>query len=281
MPIITKPGSIQKNVSASITLNKSVLAVNSIVAADTYFSDSSNWNQVIINYKSPIGNQKESLIFDASLASPTASFLVSLKARDTFEVQDIVITDFDGGFLKVERANLTTTDFDISFQNSSLEYVNWNLKASSSVITETDGGLYVNSEIPYKNGTCKSSLMALVGDFTLEYKVNGSNFWETVFGVSSNLDLPTPVTHLQGSWALLNWHTGHFDWTDSTDNIIEKNFPASEGVEYSIKFQRIGNTITVKINDTLFESFNYSGTLYPVARTYKVGQAILYAAKIA
>jgi hypothetical protein len=136
MPIITKPGSIQKNTPATITLNKLVLAVNSIVAADTYFSDSTNWNEVIINYKSSVGGQKKSLVFNASLSSPTASFLVSLKARDTFEVQDIVITDFDSGFLKINRSALTTTDFDISFgggSGGSGNAIVWNLLGSNLI----------------------------------------------------------------------------------------------------------------------------------------------------
>jgi len=175
MPIITKPGSIQKNVSASITLNKSVLAVNSIVAADTYFSDSTNWNQVIINYKSPIGHQKESLIFDASLASPSASFLVSLKARDTFEVQDIIITDFDGGFLKVERANLTTTDFDISFgggSGGSGTAIIWNILGSN--LSAVGSGLT-------SSGTGWGSANNATSNLS---QTNNSSDWTYTFNVS-------------------------------------------------------------------------------------------------
>lgn len=162
------------------------------------------------------------------------------------------------------------------------QYINWDLKmANSVVLTEVDGGMSVASQIPYKEGVCKSSSMALTGDFTIEYKVNGSNFEQTVFGVSSDLNLPTPSTHLQGCWGLLNWHAGHFDWTNALDNIIEKNFLATAGVEYSIKFQRSGSSVTVTVNDVLFESFSYSGTMYPFARVMLPGQPIISAARIA
>lgn len=119
MPIITKPASIEKNVAASITLNKTQLASVSSVAADSYFSNSANWKSVSIHYKSSQGNQIEVIRFDATQASPSASFLVSDKARDIFEVKKIVITDFDFGSFTVERSQLPVADFDISFSGGS------------------------------------------------------------------------------------------------------------------------------------------------------------------
>jgi hypothetical protein len=113
MPIITKPSSIQKNSPAEISLDKSALAAVTSVAANPYYSDSANWKEVFIYYKSSVGNQREVLKFNATISSPVATFLVSEKARDIFEVQKIVIVDFDNGSITVPRSQLTVAEFDV------------------------------------------------------------------------------------------------------------------------------------------------------------------------
>jgi hypothetical protein len=114
MSIITKPGSVEKGVSATFTLNKSELLALAYVQADSYFNDSSNWNRVHIVFKSNPGKQYEVVEFDALQASPQGHFLVSEKARNSFEVQHIEIFDFDGGFLQIPRSQLVVADFDIT-----------------------------------------------------------------------------------------------------------------------------------------------------------------------
>lgn len=113
MPIITKPSSIQKNQICQFILNKSELLEIQSVSGDDYFSDSTNWEEVLIYYKSSEGNQREILSFDVTLASPTADFLISDKARSNFMVQKIVIRDFDAGYLTIQRSELNVNDFDI------------------------------------------------------------------------------------------------------------------------------------------------------------------------
>jgi len=71
MPIITKPSTIDKNSPAEISLDKAALAAVSSVVADDYFSDSDNWKEVLIYYRSSTGNQREILKFNA-----TVSFLL-------------------------------------------------------------------------------------------------------------------------------------------------------------------------------------------------------------
>lgn len=115
MPIITKPSSIQKNQSAQFVLNKTELSQLPSILADTYFSDTSNWKEVILSYKSTTGNQNQILKFDATLSSPSYNLLVSEKAKDLFQVQRITIVDFDNGSIKIPRSQLTVSDFDISF----------------------------------------------------------------------------------------------------------------------------------------------------------------------
>lgn len=114
MAIITKP-SIAKGQAATFTLSKSELLQHPMVVADSYFSDSANWYRVNAVYKSSPGSQYEIVEFDASLATPTGSFLVSNQARDLFQIQKLVILDFDGGFLEIPRSELVSSQFDISF----------------------------------------------------------------------------------------------------------------------------------------------------------------------
>jgi hypothetical protein len=112
MSIITKP-SIIKGVSAQFTLNKGMLADHPMVLADQYFQDTGNWYRVNIIYKSSPGSQYEIVEFDAKQSTPTGKFLVSEKARDLFQVEKIVILDFDGGYLEILRSSLTAEDLDV------------------------------------------------------------------------------------------------------------------------------------------------------------------------
>lgn len=113
MSILTKPA-VQKGVAATFSINKSELLAHPLVAADSYFSDSANWYRINVVYKSSVGSQYEIVEFDASLATPTGTFLISPKARDQFQIQKVQITDFDGGFLEIFRADLVHNEWDIN-----------------------------------------------------------------------------------------------------------------------------------------------------------------------
>ena len=113
MAILTKQ-TISKGQANEFDLSKSDLAAVSKVVNDSYFSDQTNWSKVIVEYKSAEGNQHEMVIFDASEASPKGNFEVSEKARDSWEVQSVKIMDFDGGYLKLGRGDLTVENFDIA-----------------------------------------------------------------------------------------------------------------------------------------------------------------------
>jgi len=119
MAIITKPaGGILKGVPASISLSKSELSALPLIIADSYFSNASNWNKVILKYRSSSGKQYETVQFDATLSSPTGNFLVSIKARDAFEIQTIEIHDFDNDIFIVPRSALNVADFDVGICSS-------------------------------------------------------------------------------------------------------------------------------------------------------------------
>jgi hypothetical protein len=113
MAIITKP-TISKGQANEIDLSKSDLAAVSKVVNDSYFSDQANWSKVAMEYESDTGEQIEMLIFDASQESPKANFEVSEKAKDNWQVKSVIIMDFDGGYLKLGRGDLTVEEFDIA-----------------------------------------------------------------------------------------------------------------------------------------------------------------------
>lgn len=135
MSIITKPSSIQKNVPAQISLNKLQLVSTPSVSLDDYFSDISNWSSVVVHFKSSVGNQRKVLVFDATLESPTADFFASNKSRSEFQIQKIVISDFDNDIFEIKRSELLTSDFDINIGNSN-SLLTWSsLSPSNDYIT--------------------------------------------------------------------------------------------------------------------------------------------------
>jgi len=116
MAILTKP-TITKGQANEFDLSKSELAAISKVVNDSYFSDQANWSKVVVEYKSAEGNQHKMVTFDASDESPKANFELSEKAKDDWEVQSVKIMDFDGGYLKLVRGDLTVEEFDIALSS--------------------------------------------------------------------------------------------------------------------------------------------------------------------
>jgi hypothetical protein len=116
MAILTKPA-VTKGAASIFTLSKTELSQVASVAANVYYSNTSNWKLVKISYHSSEGRQREVVLFDATQLTPTGQFLVSDKAKDIFEVRRIVIEDFDGGSFVINRTDLIDpeTNFDISF----------------------------------------------------------------------------------------------------------------------------------------------------------------------
>ena len=104
--LLTIPALVTRGQAASFTLSKSDLFALAGVSSDTYFSVQANVQFALVVYDSQIGNQKELLRFDLLAASPQASFLVSERARDVFLLERIILEDFDGGTLAIERAEL-------------------------------------------------------------------------------------------------------------------------------------------------------------------------------
>jgi hypothetical protein len=114
--IISLPETIVKGTTAEIGIDKAALAALTPVSSDAYFQSSSVWKYIVLVYKSPTRDQKEHVLFDATVASPVGNFDVSQYFEgSTAEIDSILIKDFDGGRLSISRAELTTADFDITF----------------------------------------------------------------------------------------------------------------------------------------------------------------------
>jgi hypothetical protein len=129
MPILTKNETPAKGQKAEFELDKSALAA---IVSDLYFQDSANWKSVEMVFKSNPGKQRRVVKFDASQATPLASFFASARARDIFEIEKIIINDFDNGNLVIPRGDIpnATTEFDVDVGapvGPSINYIDWDL----------------------------------------------------------------------------------------------------------------------------------------------------------
>lgn len=121
MTIITKPNLISKGESFDFTLSKSELANLQILNNDNYFRDTNNWNKVVLNYKSTVGNQYKVLTFNASDISPSFVFSTSERVRDSFQIYSIDIIDFDNEIFNISRSNLNVEEFDLDLSGNVTE----------------------------------------------------------------------------------------------------------------------------------------------------------------
>jgi hypothetical protein len=271
MAIITK-GSVSKGVPATFTLNKADLAAHSLVSADPYFSVMANWEKVQLIYKSTVGGQPKSVVFDADGASPTAVFLASSTARDSFQISKLVIVDNDGGEFVIPRAQLVTADFDISFQPS--QQTSWTYFGTPALIPFGASGVQWNSlETPVLNQFPSAYLPAIYGDFTITYTISRvDNNTQLMFGYSKAIpnsltSYPKKSIYLGGNQILSNSYAPAEDWQD---NFIY-NFPTFSTMTLTIT--RVGSAITFQhdipgtaavgtsAKTGVIES--YSGVVYP------------------
>lgn len=114
------PGLV-KGTAGTVTLNKAELLALAPVAADEFFSDGENIQLVIAEWNSNPGSQREVAIFKFSDATPSHQFLVSESGQDAFELEQLILVDFDNGELRLDRAALDSAisggvaQFDVDF----------------------------------------------------------------------------------------------------------------------------------------------------------------------
>ena len=185
MPILTKNETPVKGQKAEFELDKAALAAVTSVAADSYFSDDANWNSVEMIFKSNPGKQRRTVKFDASQATPLASFFASVKARDIFEIEKIIINDFDSGTFTILRGELTVAEFDVTLSGGSpASSVAWDLVSRPEYSLSAQSEV-VSSLTGLSNGL--GDILFSVSEYTipangLELKMVANNGW----GIDNN-----------------------------------------------------------------------------------------------
>lgn len=138
--IIVQTIPITKGTPSNFELDRAALAALPIVAADSYYSNVLNWSKVILCYKSNIGMQKTSVEFDATTAYSFSIFLVSNKARNIFQISQIIIKDFDGGTFIVPRSELNVVQFDVDL-TPSISGLTWTTDAPQYLLSATSNSV--------------------------------------------------------------------------------------------------------------------------------------------
>jgi hypothetical protein len=274
MPILIKNQTPAKGQEAEFEIDKDALAALTSVAADAYFSDTDNWRQVFIKYKSSVGNQTETIEFDATQTNPSGIFLVSAKARDLFEVQNIIIKDYDDGLFVVRRSELTTSEFDIDMSVAPPASISWT-RSNAVVAYGSNGGLINTGTQGWNQGAYST---AITGDFVLEYDVTiltaGSFIGDIMFGYSTSLpslngSYPNRGIYIDAGFAATPYGGGfESGWTTT--------MLSSVNVQNTLIITRVGGLITysytngTNTNTGTIQS-SYSGPIYPHVLVYNTG----------
>jgi len=231
MPIITKPSTIDKNSPAEISLDKAALAAVSSVVADDYFSDSD-------------------------------------KALDIFEVQKIVIVDFDAGSITIPRSQLTTSEFDIDMSTVtppvSSTYISYNINSYGYILSPT-GGVTSGAVALGDDQFVKSSNNESTGDFDYQWSFNwtGVNAYNMFVGITTTGGSVwyNNLSCIEGTGVNIYrlWFGG---------SPISVTGSLSSG-DHVFRLVRIGTTLYYYLDATLIHSGgSVSGTAQPTVRAY-------------
>jgi hypothetical protein len=267
MPIITKPSTVTKNEAAQFTLNKTELSNHASVVGNTYFHDTSNWKEVIIKFVSTTGSQIEILVFDATKTTPTASFLVSDKARDVFEGDHITILDHDGGSLKIQKSDLSS-EFVINMSVIAPLgiSIDWDI-TNSNYQEELNGGLTsTNTDTSTSGIVYGYTPIDTTQDFELVYNFNSTEFNATYF---TTFFIRSSFIGFSDS-AKSSFSGLYSDNTIANDSkILMSNQPISGYLRPVVlngpnilKFKKVSSVFTVTLNNVI--AFQDNGTSLPV-----------------
>lgn len=243
MPIIGKPVEILKNQDNIFTLDKVALGNESKVSSDPYFSDQANWKKVFVAYLTDVGNQVEFVDFDATLGSPTGNFRVSDKARDLWQVDALIIQDFDGGYLRFERSELTTAEFDVDFGAVAPP------PAAGYFSNDFDTGLAAYEGYS-SNGATQSGPESLLGTLILNDDVSGNMSY--IFRVHD--DVASTLGYVEGNT------NEPFIVVDDLSTGIDINFDVTS-------LQNGPLDAKVRVQDDLFSTGAPSGATIPITGT--------------
>lgn len=255
---------ISKGQSNTITLNKTSL---NALFSDTYFDTLTNWQRVIAVYKNPAG-QVNSVVFNAEDATPVGDFNPSSLAVDgDWEIQRIVILDFDGGRLVLDRGDLTTADFDILLSVVVGTTGGFNVEDSTGTATYTvsDTEIEVTGN-PSAWGVNARSVNSFAADGYVEFTIPTSfgSYGHTIIGITNNATQDASLPYLSSIGPC-------FYFIPSTAGYqIRPSAEASEVLAGTglvagdvIRIELVGSTITFKQNASVL----YTDTLANLGAT--------------
>lgn len=282
MPIINKPASFSKGQNNPITLTKALLLA--LVAEDEVFGDTTNWKSVDLIYKSTTGQQVKVVPMDANNLSAVISgnLHVSLKGRNNFTLQSIVIHDFDNDSIKITRAQLLAVEsaeaFDVGFGGSGpvANAFTWTpITTGLNYSLLADGGAERAQVITgggYASAWVRDDSNAISGDFEIKFEATLSELLNGCFlGVTTNTANSIDSTGLCGFYLEGTWTTFY---QGSSQTLSQQ--PSSGLVVF--KLVREGDIIKSYLNDTLVSTVDYNVTadVYAVMRLGgKVSKAYL------
>lgn len=107
MPTLLTRPPIAKGTQVTCTLIRAGLLTVQSVSTDAYFSNVANWKDITINYRGIGNNQVKTLRFDGRISTSSAVLRISLKAKAGFQVESIIIVDFDEGRRVIRREELS------------------------------------------------------------------------------------------------------------------------------------------------------------------------------
>lgn len=259
MTIITKPSTITKNEVAEFTLNKTALSNHASVVGNAYFHDTTNWKEVIIKFTSTVGNQTEILVFDATKTTPTASFLVSDKARDVFEGDHITILDHDGGSFTIQKADLSSEFvIDMSVVVPSGVSINWDI-TNSNYQEELDGG--VTSSRAGNGFDLLYGDTVATGDFVYTYNFSGATPVDDLIIAATSW--PTTATYGIYMDVEIKSYINNIDVTNTP--IQSRTFLP----ENTFIIRRVGDILTLELNGIVLSTANVAGKSFkPALNTF-------------
>lgn len=113
--MITFPNSLVKGQDLTFSLDKAALFA---AVSDDYFSIEANVEKAIFVYKSENGHQRKRLEFIVSQALPSDSINFSQKADNHFNLEEIILIDYDGGTFAIAPSIVSSSEQTISFTSS-------------------------------------------------------------------------------------------------------------------------------------------------------------------
>lgn len=110
--MITIPNTLQKDQALTFSLNKTELFA---AITDDYFSIESNVQKAIFVYRSEDGHQRKRIEFLIADASPSDTVTFSSRAKDVFELEEIVLIDYDNGTHVLHPSAVSSSERTLNF----------------------------------------------------------------------------------------------------------------------------------------------------------------------